>query len=157
MDVDKDGSITSSELHRTLLRTQSSTEFDMKTIDLLISKYDKNGDKEISFEEFTDLYNNLNEEFVNFLMMDSDDSGTIDLQEFTEALNNKGFHFSNEFFKSIMEGVQKHTGLYGLKFDNYIRIAARFEFLCKTYRTTPYFHKHTLENYLKMTFFQDFW
>ena len=157
MDINNDGSITSNELQLTLQQTQSGAEFNIKTIDLLIAKYDKNGDKEISFEEFAELYNSLNEEFLNFLMMDSDGSGTIDLEEFSASINNKGFQFSNKFYSSIMDEIRKHTGIYGIKFDNYIRIMARFDFLCQTYRKTPYFHKHSLEHYLTKTFFQDFW
>ena len=157
MDLNGDGSITSRELQQTLRQIQAGSEFCLKTVELLIAKYDKNGDREIEFSEFTDLFNNLNEEFENFLMMDSDDSGTIDLDEFESSFTKKGYNFSHDFFKSIIHELHKHTGVYGLKFDNYIRIMARFDFLCKSYRNTPYFHKHSLEQYLKKTFFQDFW
>ena len=60
-DLNRDGSITSIELQEAL-RGQISN-FSLKTIELLISKHDKNGDKEISFEEFNSLFNNLNEEY----------------------------------------------------------------------------------------------
>ena len=129
----------------------------MKTVKSLLAKYDKNGDGEISFDEFTDLFNNLNEEFENFLMMDSDDSGVIDLEEFEKAISNKGFTFSGHFYENVMEDVRKHTHVYGIKFDIYIRIVARFYFVCSSYRKTPYFDKHSLEPYLKKTFFRDFW
>ena len=129
----------------------------MKTAESLIAKYDKNGDREISFDEFTDLFNNLNEEYENFLMMDSDGSGEIDLEEFEKAISNKGFTFSRHFYENVMDDVRKHTNFYGIKFDIYIRIAARFDFLCSSYKNTPYFHKHSLAHYLKKTFFQDFW
>jgi Ca2+-binding EF-hand superfamily protein len=101
MDLNGDGSITAVELQRALRRTLAGSEFNIKTVELLIAKYDVNGDKEISFEEYFDLFNNLNEEYENFLMMDADGSGTIDQAEFTDALLRKGHEFSHEFFKFI--------------------------------------------------------
>ena len=131
MDLNGDGSITSHELQQTL--RQAGLEFCLETVELLIAKYDENGDREIEFSEFTDLFNNLNEEFENFLMMDSDDSGTIDLDEFESSLTKKGYDFSHDFFQFIMHELHKHTDIDGLKFDNYIRIMARFDFLYKSY------------------------
>ena len=120
MDFNRDGSITSAELQEALRRGQGS-DFSMKTIDLLISKYDKNGDREISFEEFYDLYINLNGEYENFLLTDSDGSGLIDTDEFSRTMVKKGYMFSQKFFKFIVDEISKHTGFYGIKFDNYIR------------------------------------
>jgi Ca2+-binding EF-hand superfamily protein len=157
LDINRDGSITAYELQQALKRTQTNSDFNMRTVELLIATYDRNGDKEISFEEFSDLFNNLNEEYANFLMMDEDSSGEIDLQEFTQAMSRKGYEFTESFYKMILDNVRKHTSAHGLKFDNYIRIAARFDFLVRSYRSTPYFHKQSLEQYLKKTFFQDFW
>lgn len=157
MDVNKDGSITANELQQALRMTQSTSEFSRKTVELLMSKYDTNGDREISFEEFHDLFLNLNEEFESFLYMDADDSGSIDINEFSSSINKKGYNFSNDFYLAIMNEIEKKTGHRGIRFDNYIRVAARFDFLCQSYRKTPYFQKESLERYLKKTFFQDFW
>lgn len=158
MDVNGDGSITSDELQEALKRGQSSNEFSQKTIQLLISRYDKNGDREISFEEFFDLYCNLNDEFENFLMMDGDGNGFIDFDEFAQAMTSRGYNFSNRFFKFIIDEIGKHGNFRGIKFDSFIRVMARFDYLVEHYKKTPYFHnKHNLESYLKNTFFQDFW
>lgn len=158
MDANHDGSITAIELQEALRRGQGVSDFNIKTIHLLISKYDKNGDREISFDEFYDLYCNLNEEYENFLMMDEDGSGYIDLDEFQSAMVSKDYNFTRKFFKFIVEEIGKHTASSGIKFDNYIRVMARFDYLCAYYQKTPYFHnKHSLQSYLKNTFFQDFW
>ena len=119
MDLNRDGSITSIELQEAL-RGQISN-FSRKTIELLISKHDKNGDKEISFEEFNSLFNNLNEEYENFLLTDSDDSGLIDLSEFRNSMFKKGYHFSDNFYKFIVDEISRHTHNYGIRFDDYIR------------------------------------
>ena len=156
MDKNGDGSITAVELQQALRSTQAS-EFSMKTVQLLISKYDANGDREISFSEFHDLYLNLNDEFEAFLMMDADGSGSIDKSELMSSISRKGYHFSPAFYDTICDNVRRRTGHASIEFDNYIRIAARFDFLCSTYQRTPYFHKEKLEVYLTKTFFQDFW
>ncbi len=158
MDKNNDGSITASELQHALRSTQSSgIDFSIKTVHLLIAKYDTNGDREISFDEFNDLFFNLNDEFEAFLMMDTDGSGSIDKNELMIAINRKGYRFSSAFYDYLCDTINRHTGSRAIEFDNYIRIAARFDFLCNTYRRTPYFHKDSLETYMRKTFFQDFW
>ena len=156
MDLNKDGSITAIELQKALRLTQSS-EFNVKTVNLLLVRYDTNGDHEISFDEFYDLYMNLNEEYEGFLLMDTDGSGGIDIDELREALRAKGYMFSAGFFKLVMDEVNKHTGGRIIEFDNYIRIGARFDFLCHTYNKIPYMYRDSLETYMKKTFFVDFW
>jgi hypothetical protein len=117
-----------------------------------------NGDKQISFDEFFDLFNCINEEYEAFLMIDSDGSGLIDLYEFKSALRNKGYNFSDMFFQYLMNEICAKTKKNGIQFDNYVRVAARFDYLCNFYQNTPYFQKsHSLEDYLGKTFFQDFW
>lgn len=157
MDINRDGSITAIELQQTLRRAQAGNEFNIKTVELLISRYDKNGDKQISFDEFLDLFNSLNEEYESFLMMDADGSGYIDFYEFKESLSRKGHRFSDSFYQYIMHEITGRTGKPGIQFDNYIRVAARFDYLCHFYHNTPYFHRNSLEEYLRKTFFQDFW
>lgn len=120
IDYDHDGSITAIELQEALRRGQGS-DFSLKTVELMISKYDKNSDRQISFEEFNDLYMNLNVEYENFLLTDSDGSGLIDTDEFSATMNKKGFYFNKKFFKFIVDEISKHTGNYGIQFDNYIR------------------------------------
>lgn len=158
MDVNRDGSITAPELQEALRRGQSSSsEFNLKTVEIILDKFDKNGDREISFDEFSLLFTKLNEEFENFLLMDADDSGQIDIEEFSHGLKTKGYDFSPKFYKLIFDEIKKKTGHKGINFDYYIRIAARFDYLCKFYRITPYYQKTSLESYLKKTFFQNFW
>ena len=62
----------------------TDSEFSRKTVEFLIEKYDKNGDREISFDEFDDLFYYLNEEHEDFLKIDTDDSGVgLNLTKFT--------------------------------------------------------------------------
>jgi Ca2+-binding EF-hand superfamily protein len=157
MDTNRDGSITAQELQQTLRKAQAGSEFSLKTVELLISRYDTNGDREISFNEFFDLFNSLNEEFESFLMMDTDGSGSIDFIEFKTALKQKGYNFSDYFFKYIVDEICARTRKSGILFDSYIRVAARFDYLIHYYKNTPYFQRNSLEEYLRKTFFTDFW
>jgi Ca2+-binding EF-hand superfamily protein len=142
----------------TLRRAQANSEFSIKTVELLISRYDMDGDKQIDFDEFFDLFNSINDEFEAFLLTDSDGSGLIDLYEFQTSLRNKGYSFSDQFFQYLMSEICTKTKKSGIQFDNYIRVAARFDYLCNFYHNTPYFQKSlSLEEYLRKTFFQDFW
>lgn len=157
MDANRDNSITIGELQLALRKTQASSDFSLKTVELLVSKYDKNGDREIDFNEFYDLFVNLSDEYEAFLMMDSDDSGSIDIDEFSAALDKKGYEFTSDFYRMIMREIERKTNFANIRFDNYIRVAARFDFLTNTYKKTPYFHKESLQSYLTKTFFLDFW
>lgn len=158
VDMNKDGLITPIELQEALRISQGIINFNIKTIHLLIARYDKNGDRMISFNQFFDLYCNLNNEFESFLMMDKAGNGYINKDEFSEAMINKRYNFSRKFFKFIVDEIGKHSSCNIIKFDNFIRAMARFDYLTDCYNKTPFFHnKHSLESYLKNTFFQDFW
>jgi Ca2+-binding EF-hand superfamily protein len=157
MDYNGDNTISARELQEALKRGQSNSEFNFKTIELLLQKYDTNGDKQISFEEFYDLFLHLNEEYENFLLMDEDGSGEIDFNELSNALEKKGYSLSEQFYKFIINEMQRNTGHSGIKFDNYIRIAARFDYLCKYYRKSSLFQKYPMETYLRSSFFENFW
>ncbi len=156
IDVDNSGALTVDELQRALYNVHNK-EFSLKTVELLMSKYDKNNDKSITFDEFYDLYGDLNAEYESFLLMDVDDSGDIDLNELEQGFSTKGYKFTNDFYKHIISEINKKTGDPGVKFDHYIRLASRFDYLCHCYRETPYYQVMSLENYLKKTMFLDFW
>ena len=89
--------------------------------------------------------------------MDTDGSGGIDIYELRFALQDKGYMFSDAFFKIIMDQLNKQTGGRIIEFDNYIRIGARFDYLCNAYKKIPYMYRDSLETYMKKTFFVDFW
>ncbi len=156
IDVDNSGALTVEELQRALYSVHSK-EFSLKTVILLMSKYDKNNDKSITFDEFYDLYGDLNAEYESFLLMDVDGSGDINLNELEQGFSNKGYKFTKDFYQLIITEINKKTGDLGVKFDHYIRLASRFDYLCHYYRETPYYQKMPLENYLKKTLFLDFW
>merc|ERR1712147_490825 len=116
--MNKDGLITPIELQEALRISQGIINFNIKTIHLLIARYDKSGDRMISFNQFFDLYCNLNNEFESFLMMDKAGNGYINKDEFSEAMINKRYNFSRKFFKFIVDEIGKHSSCNIIKFDN---------------------------------------
>ncbi len=157
MDFNKDGSLCFDELQEALKLGQHNSEFNVKTVQLLFDKYDRNRDGEIDFDGFYDLYTYLNDEYCTFLGMDKDGSGTLDADELCQLFSSRGFNFKSDFFKFI-EQTMRETNKNGITFDNYCRLVARFDYLNNLYITTPrYQTSYTLETYLKKTFFFNFW
>ncbi|CAF1017469.1 unnamed protein product, partial [Brachionus calyciflorus] len=140
IDINKDGSISSNELQHILKNVQSNASFDPKTVYLLIKKYDRNGDNEINFEEFYDLYNNLNEEFETFLLTDIDGSGSIDSREFAELLKSKGYDFSHMFYDYFFRELYRFSHKNTIEFDIYIRVSTRLDYLVKHYYNNSYYN-----------------
>ena len=70
------------ELQQTLHRSKINSDFIIENIELLINRYDQNGDHEISFDEFFDFFYDLNEEYENFLMIEPYESSSYDFDEF---------------------------------------------------------------------------
>lgn len=156
IDANGDGSITANELQNVLKNVNSDTKFDPKTIDLLIKIHDRNGDNEISFDEFFDLHRKLNEDWETFLVTDADSSGGIDPNEFSHLLKSKGYSLSPKFFIFFFNNLYAKLGKNYIEFDIFIRVSARLEFLLKCYHTnTNYYRNYSIENYLENTFFKD--
>ena len=157
MDVNKDGRLCFDELQEALRRGQPNSEFNVKTVQLLYEKYDRNKDGEIDFDGFYDMYVYLNNEYFTFLNMDKDGNGVVDAGELYESFLKRGYKFKREFFNYI-ENTMRETNKNGITFDNYCRLAARFDYLVNIFTNTPrYQASHTLESYLKKTFFFNFW
>lgn len=156
VDSNNDGTITFHELHSALIKGQPNSQFDIKTAELLVRKYDQNFDGEINFNEFQNLFNYLNEEYLKFLLADSDGSQTIDTNELEEFLRQRGFKFSKDFSSYIINTIQSRIGR-GVTFDYYCRIMARVDQLIAVYNKTGYYKQTTMENYIKKAFFGDFW
>jgi Ca2+-binding EF-hand superfamily protein len=156
VDINGDGTITFNELHSALARGQMSLQFDIKTAELLVNKYDTNHDGEINFHEFEHLFNYLNEEYFKFLLADTDGSSTIDSDELDEFFRQRGHKFNKDFCNFIINTI-KSRAFGGVTFDYYCRLMARFDFLIHQHANYEYYKAMPLEKYLKGAFFSDFW
>ena len=153
VDTDKSGKISFKELHKALKRGQPNSQFEKITVKLIITRFDANNDGEIDFDEFVLVYDYLTEQFEEFLMIDEDMNGTIEVSELEKAMNAKGHELSRKFYEFIVETVKTFT-LTGITFDNYCRIEARF---CQLYKDYSAKVNGPLEMYLMKNFFLNFW
>jgi len=104
-----------------------------------LKKYDKNHDNEISFEEFYQLFAELNNQYNEFLDIDLDFSGTIDSRELSNALKKKGFDCTQNFYNYLFGEMMRRNLVPQQKvtFDIFVRIIARFENLRNEFRQLP--------------------
>ncbi|RNA27075.1 Programmed cell death 6, partial [Brachionus plicatilis] len=140
IDLNGDGALTANELQNVLENVNSNTKFDPKTILLLMKIHDRNGDNEISFDEFYELHNKLNEDLETFLITDTDSSGGIDQYELSQLLQTKRYNLSRNFFIFFFNNLSRMTGKKSIEFDIYIRVSARLEYLLKCYHTNNYYY-----------------
>ena len=161
VDVNGDGTITKQELHDALIRGQLNFQFDIKTVELIVNKYDTNHDGEINFEEFQNLFSFINEEYSRFLSADEDGSQTIEPDELEHFIEERGYKIEKTFYNFIVESIKVKTGK-GISFDYFCRIMARFDQLIDFYNfelapaeldDDPI----PLDVYLKSSFFEGFW
>lgn len=138
IDVNRNGSISTQELHEALRRGQTNFDFDPFTVQYLMQKYDTNGNGQISFEEFYQLNVDLNVQYNEFLDIDQDMSGFVDSRELSNSLRRKGYNFSPEIFDFIVNEISRRSGKRGITFDLYVRVSARFDALRNEYNRMPY-------------------
>lgn len=161
VDINSDGKITKKELHDALIRGQSNSQFDVKTVELLVNMYDTNHDGEINFEEFQNLFSFINEEYSRFLMADEDCSQTIESNELEHFIHERGFTTAKNFCTFIVESIKTKTGK-GVSFDYFCRIMARFYNIIGSYNFQIGLEESvddsiSLDVYLKNKFFEEFW
>jgi Ca2+-binding EF-hand superfamily protein len=161
VDVDSDGKITKNELHDALIRGQSNSQFDEKTVELLVNMYDTNHDGEISFGEFQNLFSFINEEYGRFLLADEDCSQTIESDELENFIQERGYNIAKNFCTFIVESIKNKTG-NGVSFDYFCRIMARFYHLIGSYNFQIGLEESiddsiSLDVYLQNNFFKEFW
>ena len=154
------GEISFDELYEALKKGQPNMQFDKKTVQLLLSQFDKNNDNEISFQEFNDLFSCINEQYNEFLDIDLDSSGYIDNNELENALRNKGFKMSSKFYYDLVNEIIKRNRLNGISFDIFVRIISRFTQLKTEYKYSNNYKDNYdyqyIEKYYRDKFFLKF-
>lgn len=153
MDRDRNGFISFEELYQAL-RDGAASEFNRDTVRLLLAKYDKNNDSQISFTEFNDLFVGINQQFNDFLDIDQDFSGSIDINELNMFFQSKGFEFRQNLYNYIISNIARRTGTHEINFDTYLKIRARFDQLNKEYQRG--YKNEDKETFFGKNFFKNF-
>jgi Ca2+-binding EF-hand superfamily protein len=158
IDLNRDGRINFNEMSDMLKKTYSIPRFDSYAVNVLIERYDRDGDKQIDFGEFFELFNGINGLHKEFLDADFryDANGHIDARELNNIFKSKGYSFGIDLYHYVVSEMSRGSSSHGLKFDKYIGIMARFEFLINKYNRC--FKKNEkspdeLEKYLRAKFF----
>ena len=117
IDVNRDGTIGPNELHEALRRGQPNSQFDQRTVAILMEKYDKNRNGRITFDEFFDLFAGINAQYNEFLDVDTDFSGLIDNRELGNALIRRGYNLSPDTMNYISYEISRRNNINGINFD----------------------------------------
>ena len=157
IDHNGDGRINFHELHAALQQGNPNSEFDQKTVRILLNKFDRDHDNEIDFDEFHNLFIGINNQYNEFLDIDLDFSGTIDSSELTNALTRKGYNLSKNFFDFLINEVNRYArGNNSITFDMYVRIIARIDYLRANFNKAHNSSRASFEAYLRDNFFLEF-
>ena len=144
IDVDNNGTLTKTELQRVLLNGDWSP-FNLDTIVLLFSLFDRDGNGTINFNEFMGLWHYIEDWKRIFSTFDKDNNGTIEIPELITAMKSFGFNISEETLKKLVRKYKVSHNTQGRKltlndfeyavsFDNFVQ-------LCVTVKTlTDVFH-----------------
>src|SRR4051794_39392180 len=89
VDRDRSGRISADELQRAL-SNGTWTPFNPETCRLMIGMFDRDGDGAIDFNEFSALWQYINDWTKCFKSFDRDNSGNIDKGELVQALTQFG-------------------------------------------------------------------
>lgn len=154
MDLDGNGFISFDELFQALKEGSPSPDFSRDTVKLILNKYDKNQDNQINFEEFERLFIGINNQFNDFLDIDTDFSGSIDMNELAQYFQSKGFNFRTNFFNFLISTIATRTGTSNISFDIYLKIRARMDQLNIDYQRNRI--REEKEVYFGKNFFRSF-
>lgn len=155
-DTDRSGLITFDELNAALRKGQPDSQFDKKTVQLILEKFDFNIDGQICFEEFKQVFSYLNQQYEVFLTIDEDGSGVIDAVELHQGLVSRNYQLSPGFSEFVVNELRKRN-YRGITFDFYCRVSARFDYLCEAYANSKFYQRQPLEKYMRDAFFNQFW
>ncbi|EEB17154.1 Peflin, putative [Pediculus humanus corporis] len=106
VDVDRSGKITAKELQSALVNGQGKN-FNLPVCELLISMFSKDQSGTVNVDEFQHLYKFVNQWLQTFKSFDKDQSGVIEEEEVSQAFQQMGYRFSNEFIKFLIGRADK--------------------------------------------------
>ncbi|TPP59698.1 Programmed cell death protein 6 [Fasciola gigantica] len=118
VDRDNSGSISPMELQQAL-HNGLSTQFNMKTIELMMAMFDRDLNGTMSFPEFSQLFGYVQQWMNCFRQFDQDRSGTISCNEMQTALTSFGFRLSPQFINLLIRKFDR-TKRGQIAFDDFI-------------------------------------
>jgi len=132
VDRDRSGRISVDELQRAL-SNGTWNPFNPETCRLMIGMFDSNGDGAINFQEFSALWQYINDWTKCFRSFDRDGSGNIDKNELINALTQFGYRLSDAFYSLLVQKFDRtHAGR--IVFDDFIQLCVVLQTLTASFR-----------------------
>uniref|UniRef100_A0A8D0EEF1 Grancalcin n=1 Tax=Salvator merianae TaxID=96440 RepID=A0A8D0EEF1_SALMN len=130
----QDGEVDAEELQRCL--TQSGingtySPFSLETCRIMISMLDRNDTGKMGYNEFKELWAALSAWKQNFMMIDQDRSGTVELHELTQVIVAMGYRLSPQTLIAIVKRYSKNGRII---FDDYVACCVKLRALTDFFR-----------------------
>ncbi|XP_075789621.1 grancalcin isoform X2 [Pelodiscus sinensis] len=130
----QDGEVDAEELQRCLTQSGISgnySPFSLETCRIMISMMDRDYTGKMGFNEFKELWAALNAWKQNFMMIDQDRSGTVDLHELSQVITAMGYRLSPQTLTAIVKRYSKNGRIF---FDDYVACCVKLRALTDFFR-----------------------
>ncbi|CAK8682364.1 unnamed protein product [Clavelina lepadiformis] len=132
VDQDRSGKISALELQQALMNNKMK-QFNHETCRLMIGMFDSNRDGTINLNEFSSLWNYIQQWRSCFDSFDTDRSGNIDCQELHKAFHTFGYKLSIDFCRLIVRVFDKSSA-NSIDFDDFIQVCVSLHTLTDKFR-----------------------
>ncbi|KAF8706603.1 P-loop containing nucleoside triphosphate hydrolase protein, partial [Rhizoctonia solani] len=140
VDSDRSGAISANELQQALVNGDWSP-FDLDTVKMLMSIFDTDRSGTIGFNEFSGLWRYIKDWQGVFKHFDRDNSGSIDGQELSQAMNQFGYPLNPQLLDLVqrkydVKGAAPIPGgpPPGITFDRFVRACVVVKSLTESFR-----------------------
>merc|ERR1711970_1269812 len=131
VDVDRSGHINAIELQQALVNG-NMRKFSEDACRIMIDMFDTNKSGTIDVNEFSQLFNFVNQWKGVFEGFDRDRSGSIELQELSQALQQMGYRFSQNFVNNVLARYDPKNRR--LTLDNFIVVSFQLKRLTDSFK-----------------------
>uniref|UniRef100_A0A6I8NPE8 EF-hand domain-containing protein n=1 Tax=Ornithorhynchus anatinus TaxID=9258 RepID=A0A6I8NPE8_ORNAN len=132
--TEQDGEVDAEELQRCLTQSGISgsySPFSLETCRIMISMLDRDYTGKMGFNEFKELWAALNAWKQNFMMIDQDRSGTVELHELSQVIAAMGYRLSPQTLTAIVKRYSKNGRIF---FDDYVACCVKLRALTDFFR-----------------------
>jgi len=132
VDTDRSGQIDFKELQRALVNGNWSN-FSEEACRMMVDMFDRDRTGQINLQEFSSLFNYINQWKSLFESIDKDRSGFIEHSELTQAFNQMGYRFTPTFIQNVLAKYDSRTRR--LTLDNFIVVCVNIKRLTDSFRS----------------------
>ncbi|KAH8023424.1 hypothetical protein MRX96_030569 [Rhipicephalus microplus] len=133
VDKNRSGRINAREL-QSALSNGTWKPFDANTVQLMMNIFDRDRSGRIDFQEFTSLWNYINDWIKCFESFDKDRSGSIDKRELRDALTSFGYRLSEQTLDFLLTKYDKDRK-GSINFDDYVLCCVNLQTLTAAFRS----------------------